>query len=49
MPAAGLSAKSREKVNFNLVGDETLRDHYKHHQYQDVILPSASSAASTAC
>ncbi|HUP68362.1 MAG TPA: class I SAM-dependent DNA methyltransferase [Acidimicrobiales bacterium] len=38
-PAAGLSAKQREKVNFIWSVKETLRDHYKRHQYQDVILP----------
>jgi type I restriction enzyme M protein len=35
----GLSAKQREKVNFIWSVKETLRDHYKRHQYQDVILP----------
>ena len=38
-PAVGLSAKQREKVNFIWSVKETLRDHYKRHQYQDVILP----------
>jgi type I restriction enzyme M protein len=38
-PAAGLSGKQREKVNFIWSVKETLRDHYKRHQYQDVILP----------
>lgn len=37
--AAGLSAKQREKVAFIWSVKETLRDHYKRHQYQDVILP----------
>lgn len=35
----GLSAKQREKVNFIWSVKETLRDHYKRHQYQEVILP----------
>lgn len=34
-----LSAKQREKLNFIWSVKETLRDHYKRHQYQDVILP----------
>ncbi len=38
-PAAGLSAKQREKISFIWSVKETLRDHYKRHQYQDVILP----------
>lgn len=38
-PTAGLSAKQREKVAFIWSVKETLRDHYKRHQYQDVILP----------
>ena len=41
-PAPGrheLSAKQREKLNFIWSVKETLRDHYKRHQYQDVILP----------
>lgn len=37
--ASGLSAKQREKVSFIWSVKETLRDHYKRHQYQDVILP----------
>ena len=37
--AAGLSAKQREKIAFIWSVKETLRDHYKRHQYQDVILP----------
>jgi type I restriction enzyme M protein len=42
MPEPGrheLSAKQREKLNFIWSVKETLRDHYKRHQYQDVILP----------
>jgi type I restriction enzyme M protein len=38
-PAARLSAKQREKISFIWSVKETLRDHYKRHQYQDVILP----------
>lgn len=38
-PAAGLSAKQRQKISFIWSVKETLRDHYKRHQYQDVILP----------
>ncbi|HEX4901445.1 MAG TPA: class I SAM-dependent DNA methyltransferase [Acidimicrobiales bacterium] len=34
-----LSAKQREKLSFIWSVKETLRDHYKRHQYQDVILP----------
>lgn len=34
-----LSARQREKLNFIWSVKETLRDHYKRHQYQDVILP----------
>lgn len=36
-----LSARQREKLNFiwSVNGQETLRDHYKRHQFQDVILP----------
>ncbi len=37
--AGALSAKQREKVSFIWSVKETLRDHYKRHQYQDVILP----------
>ena len=38
-PTTGLGAKQREKVAFIWSVKETLRDHYKRHQYQDVILP----------
>lgn len=38
-PAARLGAKQREKISFIWSVKETLRDHYKRHQYQDVILP----------
>ncbi len=38
-PAARLSAKQREKISFIWSVKEVLRDHYKRHQYQDVILP----------
>ena len=34
-----LSARQREKLNFIWSVKEILRDHYKRHQYQDVILP----------
>ncbi len=34
-----LSARQREKLNFIWSVKEALRDHYKRHQYQDVILP----------
>ena len=38
-PDRALSAKQREKVAFTWSVKELLRDHYKRHQYQDVILP----------
>ena len=34
-----LSARQREKLSFIWSVKETLRDHYRRHQYQDVILP----------
>jgi type I restriction enzyme M protein len=38
-PGHVLGAKQQEKLNFIWSVKETLRDHYKRHQYQDVILP----------
>jgi type I restriction enzyme M protein len=38
-PTPRLGAKQREKISFIWSVKEILRDHYKRHQYQDVILP----------